>query len=139
MCDGPADASREGGGDDRAVALGGVALEAQEGHAAGERSGEPIEQRILGSQILAEIGEVALEIPVLAQSMAHAARCPEGTLVLVVDADPRECLRERSLREALAARERQLPHIEQEGDACGLQGGEEGLKARSFVADRGEA
>lgn len=52
--------------DDGTMALVGIALEAQECYTPAERSSELIEQRILGGEVFAKLGEVALEIPVLA-------------------------------------------------------------------------
>lgn len=71
--------------------------------------------------------------------MANVARCAEGALVLIGDACGEKNLREGVLGEALAARERQLTHIEQQADAGGLQGLQEALDRGALVADGEDA
>jgi hypothetical protein len=83
------------------VALGRVALEAEQGHTAGQRARELIEQRLLGGEIPAEIGEVALEIAVGAKAAAQVARYSERALVPILDVDSRERFRRGVLEKPL--------------------------------------
>jgi len=73
----------ERGGDDGAVALGGVTLVAEERHRTVESGREVIEQRSLGSEVLAEIGEVPSEVTIVAQPMPNMPGRSEGALMLV--------------------------------------------------------
>ena len=66
MLDGGLGAAREGIGDDGAMALGVVALVAQERNGAGGGPSQGIEQRVLRGKVLAKITEEAREITVLA-------------------------------------------------------------------------
>lgn len=111
----------ERGGDDGAVALGGVALVAEERDGAVEVRGEGIEELALGGEVLAKIREVAREVAVLAQPVADVAGRAEGALVLVRDPRPCQGRRERGLGEPLAARDRQLADVEQPRDAGASQ------------------
>lgn len=64
--------------------------------------------------VLAEVSEVAPQGAILAKTMADLPGHTRSALVLVFDAGLRERLRQRVLREAFAARDRQLPHVNEE-------------------------
>ena|ERR1700676_2468456 len=77
------------------MALGGVAFVTKKCDRATYRFSERVEEGALGAKILSEIGEVASEIAVLAQSMPDVAWCPKGALVLIIPADSRISARAR--------------------------------------------
>jgi hypothetical protein len=58
-----------------------------------QHSGKLVEQFVLGLQVRPEVGKVALQVPILAESMAEVARSSRARLMAITDPDRRECLR----------------------------------------------
>ncbi len=86
-------AACEGVGDDGPVALGVVALVAQERDGASGGARQGIEERALGGEVLSKIAEEAREITILAQSVADLTRRAEGAFVGILDAGIGQCCR----------------------------------------------
>jgi len=95
-------AAREGIGDDGAMALGVVALVAQERDGTSGGPSQGIEQCSLRGKVLAKITEESHEIAILAQSVTDLPRRAEGAFVGILDAGIGQCGRQSTLRETLA-------------------------------------
>ena len=125
----------EGFGDGAAVALGVVALKAQQGDGPAEFAGERGQQRLLRAQVSPEIPEEPPIVAIVAQLVPNALGRAQRRLVAVVDAGTVQALAQRGLGESLAARHRDLADVEQQGDLEFLQGVEEVGRVGALVAD----
>jgi len=125
----------EGFGDGAAVALGVVALKAQQGDGPAELAGERGQQRLLRAQVAPEIPKEPRIVAIVAQLVPNALRRTQRGLVAVVDAGAVQALAQRGLGEALAARHGDLADIEQQGDVEFLQGAQEIGRVGALIAD----
>src|SRR3569623_1731738 len=118
-----------------AMAEGRVPLETHQHHVAFKFGGKPFQQRRLPAQVTIEVAEEAVVVAVFAQAMTNGFGRAQTFFMAIGYAGLGEGGAEGSLGKALAARGRQLAHIQQQINLRLFERTNEGVQRDAFVAD----